>query len=178
MAAVFTSLAVKRLFAPARLRWFVLTVCLLLALAVSLAFLSRPSRPAPFLVLHRHFAMPFSLRDRLLQRIPATPSWAWFWRLQDNTLNGSTNDVGFKMDCLARVRSQSTDLFVNVTLSELLTNPVVTAAAPRSATLVSIRTNLDIAARLQVPKGSGVLLLDGAPGEANRKVLGVMIDPP
>jgi hypothetical protein len=107
----------QRFFALAGWQWFVLTACLPLGLALSLAFLLRPSRLAPFLVLHRPF-------------------------------------------------------------SDALTNPAVTAAAPRPAALVSIRTNLDIAARLQIPKGSGVLLLKRAPGEANHRVSGVIIDPP
>jgi len=259
----------KRVFAVAWLRWSVLTASLLLGLAVSLAFLLQPPRPAPFLVLHRPFSTPWSLRDRLLQRIPATASWAWFWRLQDKlfgrrkpvkiygdiltlpdstratllssrvlaspsfldgsglevwllqdaelkalhdrfkqtpgvdflshprlmtadgvgasifigqaiSLNGSpkVQNVGLKMDCFPRVRREFTDLFLDVTFLEALTNLAVTAAAPGPAASVSIQTNLDLAARLQSPKGSGVLLLKGTPGEANHRVFGVMIDPP
>jgi len=266
-AAVLASLEMKRLFAPARPRGLVLTACLLAGLAVSLVLLSRQSRPAPFLVLHRPFSTPLSLRDRLDRRIPLTPSWAWVWRLEDKllgrrktvnihadilmlpdptratllssqvlaspnfrdasglqvwlldgaelkalrdrfrqtpgidflgrprittadgveasmyvggpiSLNGSTTDVGLKLDCFARVHSKSTDLFVNVTVSEALTNLAVTAAAQRPAASVSIQTNLDIAARLQIPKGSGALLLNSTPGEANHRVFGALIDPP
>jgi hypothetical protein len=82
------------------------------------------------------------------------------------------------LDCFARVHSKSTDLFVNVTVSEALTNLAVTAAAQRPAASVSIQTNLDIAARLQIPKGSGALLLNSTPGEANHRVFGALIDPP
>jgi type II secretory pathway component GspD/PulD (secretin) len=94
------------------------------------------------------------------------------------SLHGLKNDVGTRLDCFPRVRSQSTDLFVNVTFSEASTNPAGTAAALGTAGLISIQTNLDIAARLQIPKGSGVLFLNGIPGEANHKVFGLLIDPP
>jgi hypothetical protein len=203
--------------------------------------------------------MPLLLRDRLFQEIPAAPSWAWLWRLQDKlfgrrkpvniyaniitfpdsvraallsswvlaspsfldasglqvwllpdaelkalherlrqtpgvdflsrprittadgggarmlmggpiSLNGSNNYVGLKLDCFPRVHSKSTDLFVSVTFSEVLTNPAVTAAALRPGALVSIQTNLDIAARLQIPKGNGVLLLERAPRRGESQV--------
>jgi len=217
------------------------------------------------MVLHRPFSPPVLLRDRLLRRIPATPSWAWFWRLQEKlfgrrkpvkiyahlitlpdsiragllssrvlasptflapgglqawlihaaelkalqdrfrqtpgvdllntgaktadgvqaalfcgqsmSLNGLRNDVGLRLDCFPRIRGQSTDLFVDVTFSEATTNPAGTAALGPPA-VISIQTNLDIAVRLQIPKGSGVLLLNGAPGGAAQKVFGLMIDPP
>ena len=81
------------------------------------------------------------------------------------------------LDCFPRIRRQSTDLFVDVTFSEATTNPAGAATLAPPA-VISIQTNLDIAARVQIPKGSGVLLLKGVPGDANQKVYGLMIDPP
>jgi hypothetical protein len=70
--------------------------------------------------------------------------------------------------CFTRLRSKSTDLFVEVTCSEVTTN----------ATPIFIRTNLDVVARLQVPNGNGVVLLKSLPGESDEGVFAALIDPP
>jgi hypothetical protein len=91
-------------------------------------------------------------------------------------INGSTNQVGLEVDYFARVRSVGTDLFASVQLTEAVTNEW-NARGELSRTM-SVQTNLDIALRLQIPKGSGVFLLNGRPGEAHGKRVGVIIDPP
>lgn len=93
-------------------------------------------------------------------------------------LNGVVKQVGLKMDCFARVRSRSTELFAVITLSEAVTNQMAAATTSPPANSISIRTNLDIKARLQIPKGSGVLLVKHSPDDPNHRTFGVVIDPP
>jgi len=93
-------------------------------------------------------------------------------------LNGSTNDVGLKAAFFPRVRKESTDLFAVISFSELVTNQPDVPYGFKAGSVVSIRTNLDFAARLQVPKGSGFLLLDGNSVGAARKRFGALIEPP
>ena len=94
------------------------------------------------------------------------------------SLNGSTNEVGLKAAFFPRVRSDSTDLFAVISLSELVTNQTGGPNALMATSAVSIQTNMHIAARVQVPKGSGLLLLDGNPVGAARKRFGALIEPP
>jgi hypothetical protein len=93
-------------------------------------------------------------------------------------LKGITNDIGLKVDCFPRVRSHSTDLFAVITLSEVSTNQTVVAAGLSTTNSVSIRTNLDIAVRLQVPKGSGALLIKTSRDTSTRRTFAVILDPP
>jgi hypothetical protein len=44
--------------------------------------------------------------------------------------------------------------------------------------MISLQTNLDVAVRLQIPKGSGVFMVNAAPLDPNGKRIGVIIDPP
>lgn len=76
-------------------------------------------------------------------------------------LTGFTNEVGLKADFFPRVRRETTDLFTVISFSELVTNQPDLPYGFNAGSAVSIRTNLDFAAKLQVPKGSGFLLLDG-----------------
>ena len=91
-------------------------------------------------------------------------------------VNGSTNQVGLEIGYLARVRNNGTDLFATVQFSELGTNDLGEAQSPGPA--LFIRTNLDIAVRLQIPKGSGVFLLSKPAGGSRGKRVGMIIDPP
>jgi hypothetical protein len=93
-------------------------------------------------------------------------------------LNGSTNDVGLKAAFFPRVRKESTDLFAMVSFSELVTNLTGLPYGSNAASVVSIQTDLDFAARLLVPKGSGFLLLDGNSVGAARKRFGALIESP
>jgi hypothetical protein len=97
---------------------------------------------------------------------------------QSMPLNGVKNDVGLKLDCFPRVRDHSTDLFAVIQLSEALTNPTDGTVQLPPAQSVSIQTNLDLAARVQIPKGSGVLLLTRSSDDQNHKTFGILIDPP
>ncbi|HEY5909348.1 MAG TPA: hypothetical protein VJA21_01955 [Verrucomicrobiae bacterium] len=91
-------------------------------------------------------------------------------------LNGRTNHVGLSLDCYPLVHRRSTDLFTAVMFSEIITNDAISAGGAIAPT-VSVRTNLDLAARLQVPKGHGVLFFRASPGEGIDKTFGLLIDP-
>jgi hypothetical protein len=80
-------------------------------------------------------------------------------------LQGVTNQVGSVLDCLVRVRKQVNELTTAISLTEVVTND----AGPSNTSVAIIKTNLDLAARLQVPKGSGVLILDTRADGENRK---------
>jgi hypothetical protein len=94
---------------------------------------------------------------------------------QSIALGGLTNQVGCALGCCVRVHPDYTDLTACITLSELATNQA--AASVGSAPLISIQTNLDTALRLQIPRGSGVFLVDQSSGDSTRKPVGVIIDP-
>jgi hypothetical protein len=94
------------------------------------------------------------------------------------SLNGVSNEVGLKVDYFPRVRSHSTDLFTVITWSEALTNQAGVSSGRLTEEIVSIHTNLDIAARMQIPKSNGVFLVKGSADEASQRMFGVIIDPP
>jgi hypothetical protein len=89
-------------------------------------------------------------------------------------LYGTTNSVGLKAAFFPRARKACTDLFAMISFTDLATNQ----DGLKTAGTVSIRTNLDIAARLQVPLGSGLFLLDGKSVSAEHTRFGVLIEPP
>lgn len=243
-------------------RLFVPVVCLVVCFVVFF----HESKLPPFLILRQPFSRPLLIRDRLGQWIPATPSWAWAWRLEDALfgrrkpvniyadiiafpnstggglssglvlgspsfsdtnglqgwflpggelsslrdnfkrspgtdflshpristadgteasmfvgqsilLNGSTGQVALKAGFFPRVRSHSTDLFAVISFSEPVTNQTGRPNGLQVQSLVSVQTNLDIAVRVQVPKGSGLFLLEGSSVGANHRHFGVLIEP-
>jgi hypothetical protein len=82
-------------------------------------------------------------------------------------LNGLTNDIGLRFACFPRVRSRSTDLSATISFTEALTNQPLRGTRGPAETVLSIRTNLDTGARLQIPHGSGVLLLQESTSGSN-----------
>ena len=215
--------------------------------------------PAPVLVLSLA-RIPTPLTDYIYRFVPATPSWAWFWRAHDAvcgkrkpvnlcseilalnpepdpasflplgtptfsgsnglrvwlvgvedlkrlrqrledapgsevinrprvgaadeihasmftgsslTLNGTSRQVGLNVDYYPRVHRTSTDLIAMATLSEAVTNFTNPRLPP-----VFVRTNLDLALRLQIPKGDGVFLLDTRRAQAGGKRIAWLLDPP
>jgi len=65
-----------------------------------------------------------------------------------------------------------------ITLSQVLTNQSEASTGSLQNRIVSIHTNLDIAARMQIPKSNGVFLVKGSADEASQRTFGVIIDPP
>jgi hypothetical protein len=90
-------------------------------------------------------------------------------------VGASQVNVGLVIDLLPRVRPDSTDLTTVITLSETVTNQPDLNTQPRQTSGISIRTNFAAAVRIQIPKGSGIFLLDTSEGQTNRKRIGVII---
>lgn len=92
-------------------------------------------------------------------------------------LNGTNQPVGLAFVCFARARRSITDLTACITYSEAITNPAATSGSRVASNVVSIQTNLDSALRLQIPKGNGFFLLNGALLSRGKRI-GVLVDPP
>src|SRR5262249_1657791 len=79
--------------------------------------------------------------------------------------------------CLPRIHKSSTDLTVLLRVSEAVTNSLGLETPASANGLVSVVTNLDVALRLQIPHGSGVLLLDESHPSNAGKGTGVILSP-
>ena len=91
--------------------------------------------------------------------------------VQSQLSSGNTSS-GLVVDMFPRVREHSTDLTAAITFWEAVTNQPSGATGQIPTTPGPARTNFNVAARIQLPRGSGVLLLDGhEPG----KTAGVII---
>lgn len=75
---------------------------------------------------------------------------------QSITIGRTPCVAGMNVDCFTRSRAEAADLTAHVTLSEVLTNTAVSAAP------VCLQTNLDVALRLQIPKGKGIFFIDAS----------------
>ena len=84
-------------------------------------------------------------------------------------------NVGLSIDYFPRVHPKSTDLIATLTVSELATNPPVARGTPQA---LAVRTNLDLAVRLQIPKGRGVVLVTAPAGPPDGRRTAVLLDPP
>jgi len=91
------------------------------------------------------------------------------------SVQGTQRNVGLAMDFLPRVRRNSTDLTTIIALTEAMTNHMVASAGLTESNVVSVQTNLILAARIQIPNGSGVFLLNDSNGAMHGKRIGVMI---
>jgi len=130
-----------------------------------------------------------ALREQLSQRLGAEPPFrprvstadgieCQLVQGQSIARNGSINQVRSTFGCCARLHRDYTDLMACVTLSELVTNEAAGPGGTSAFTPISIQTNLDMALRLQIPKGRGVFVLDRSSRESGRQSIGVIIDPP
>jgi hypothetical protein len=87
--------------------------------------------------------------------------------------NGVASVPGLELLFLPRRSSQTTDLFANVVAFTVVTEDSKQGGGRIGYT----RTNVDIAVRLQIPKGKGVLLLQGKPGNNKEYQTGFILDP-
>jgi len=90
-------------------------------------------------------------------------------------IQGVSTSVGLSVDFLPRMRPEATDITTIITLSEVVTNRPGTTAGSSPIGATCVQTNLAVAARIQVPKGSGVFLLEGPSAAANQKRIGVLL---
>jgi hypothetical protein len=98
---------------------------------------------------------------------------------QNVPIAGTATAVGVILSVLPRVRRDSTDLTTVIVLTEAITNQTGPVVAPNGLavtnTTVSIRTNLAAAARIQIPDGRGIFLLQAARSITNQHCTGVFI---
>jgi hypothetical protein len=80
-------------------------------------------------------------------------------------LSGVTNSVGVSFESYPRVYREVTDLLAKLLISETLTN----------GPSLSIRTNLDVTARVQLARGNGFFLLDAGTNRSGSKPIGVLV---
>jgi len=90
-------------------------------------------------------------------------------------VNGAPTDTGVVLDCLPRVHKDRTDLTVVLRVTEPFTNIFGVNMFASSNVDISVLTNFEVAARLQIPPGGGVLLLDGAHSSDAGRATGVFI---
>ena len=89
---------------------------------------------------------------------------------------GVTNFPGMEASYFARIEPRATDLVADVVGWGAVTND--SARARGILPTVYTQTNIDIAVRLQVPKGKGVLLIQNRPGGADaHSGCGFILDP-
>ena len=88
-------------------------------------------------------------------------------------INQVRTDVGFSLEVLPRIGRDFTDLTLLVQWSELVTNQP--GASPSQTGSISVRTNLAVAARIQIPNNSGIFLLDQRPPDPADKRLGIIL---
>ena len=93
------------------------------------------------------------------------------WRV---SVAGVATDVGVVLGCLPRVHKDSTDLTVVLRVTEAITNSGPETFASSNG-VVSVATNFEVAARLQIPREGGVLLLDGTHSSNSGKATAVFI---
>ncbi len=91
------------------------------------------------------------------------------------SIDGTQRAVGLNADFLPRLRRDSIDLFVVITHTAAVTNQATATTGLPIARSISVRTNVAVAARIQLPKGSGALLLNDDRGVTNGRGVAVTI---
>jgi hypothetical protein len=90
-------------------------------------------------------------------------------------IHGTNQYTGVSVSFLPRVRRDAIDLTTAITFTEAVTNAAPGAALSASDYL-TVRTNVAAGARLHIPTGSGVLILDaGPPNETRKKHIAFLI---
>jgi hypothetical protein len=93
-------------------------------------------------------------------------------------VDGAQIPVGFSGQYSPRLRENLVDLTVALQQSETVTNePPVRSSAPGATKGLSVRTNLTVAGRFQIPKDAAIFLISGCQGQVNSNRFGVVIAP-
>ena len=91
------------------------------------------------------------------------------------TINGVLTPVGLTIDFLPRVRRSTNDVTTVISLTEAVTNQPGASAASSAAGALAVQTAFEVAARLQIPNGSGAFLLQDPPVGEKSKRIGVLL---
>ena len=90
------------------------------------------------------------------------------------SIDGTPSKVGLVLDFLPRVRREAIDLTTIMTVTEIGTSWLAASRLPQT-NAISTQTNLALAARIQIPKASGVFLFQPSQGGTNGKSTAVLI---
>jgi hypothetical protein len=91
------------------------------------------------------------------------------------SIKGVPSTVGLSMDFLPRARGTLNDIITIMNLTETVTNGAAAAAGSTADGEVSVQTDLDVAARLQMPSGSGAFVLQDSPAATQSRRVGVLL---
>ena len=105
----------------------------------------------------------------------ADAAYSGMMQSQRVPVGGVPTDIGVVLDCLPRVHKDRTDLTIVFRVTEAITNSSVLESVATSNEFISMVTNFEVAARLQIPSGGGVLLLDGSHSPKAGKATSVFI---
>lgn len=97
--------------------------------------------------------------------------------LQTTTVGGKGAPilVGVFFNCLPRARGKSSDLTVAICHSDVVADPPPPIGVVIAANAFPLHTNLALAAKMQIPPGNGVFLLDTNHADPRGKRVGVFI---
>ena len=98
-----------------------------------------------------------------------------FWVGETIVVGGTNGDVGLAWTCKPRPRRGGNELTSVFTYTQAVTNQTGAAAGGQATNVISIQTNLAVAAKIQLPEGSGVFLMRTGRGLAPGKTIGVLI---
>ncbi len=91
------------------------------------------------------------------------------------SIGGSNRQTGLTLDYCPHLHRRSTDLRVIITLCSPVKKPSRTKEEQAASEVLSIQTNLSLSARMQIPNGHGVFLLDAAQDVPTEKRIGILI---
>ena len=91
------------------------------------------------------------------------------------TIGGAQVPVGVFFNCLTCARDKTTVLTAAMTHSEAVTDLTNTVAAAVLGNSTRIHTNVTLAAKLQIPPGNGVFLLDTSRADLRGRYVGIFI---
>ena len=94
---------------------------------------------------------------------------------QTTTIGGAQVPFGVFFNCLTCARGKTTVLTAAMTHSEAVPNLTTTVAAAVSRNSTRIHTNLTLAAKMQIPPGNGVFLLDTNHADPLGRHVGIFI---
>jgi len=87
----------------------------------------------------------------------------------------SVGASGVSVGALPRIRRDFTDLSATITLTEPVMNPPAATRQLNATNIVSLRTNFAFSARIQLPRGTGALVLPAENEDKNEQRLCLII---
>jgi len=127
--------------------------------------------------------------DQQIQKLPGTEPVsrpriqtasgvpASFFVGQTVLLDGLNQAVGLSLQCLPRLHQDSIDFTSTLAFTEAVAERTNAPGSGFAETPASIRTNLAVRSRVQIPKGSGVFILSLGARRSEDQATALMISP-